>query len=249
MRLEVITLEGLPEIRAGMDLPALIVDQMESNGLKFKEGDVLALAQKIVSKAEDRFVDLASVVPSDDALRHAKTTGKDARLIELILQESQAVMRVRPGLMIVRDRRGLVLANAGIDASNVPGGRVLLLPVDPDASAARLRDALQQHAGCSLAVVILDSIGRAWRSGTVGTAIGCAGLPALLDLRGTPDRDGRTLQVTEIGLADEVAAAASLVIGQAGEGTPVALLRGVPYRRASGSAAQLQRPLSMDLFP
>jgi len=252
MRLEVITFEGLPEIRAGADLADLIHARMESDGLRLEQGDVIAIAQKIVSKAEDRCVELASVKPSDEALRYANITGKDARLVELILRESASVMRVGPNLMIVRDRRGLVLANAGIDASNVPGvsgDRVLLLPLDPDASAARLRDALQQRAGCAIAVVILDSIGRAWRMGTVGTAIGCAGLPALLDLRGTPDRDGRPLQSSEIGLADEVAAAASLMIGQAAEGTPMALLRGVPYARAAGHAVQLQRPLSMDLFP
>ena len=250
-RLEVTTLEGLPEIRAGDDLAAIILASLKANGMSLADGDVIALAQKIVSKAENRFVALRSVEPTPEALRYAAETGKDARLVEVLLRESREVLRTRPNLMIVEDKRGLVLANAGIDASNVPGSDddvVLLLPVDPDASAARLREALQLATGRKLAVLILDSIGRAWRSGTVGTAIGCAGLPALLDLRGRTDRVGRTLMVTEIGLADEVSAAASLLIGQAAEGTPVAIVRGVPYARAEGRAADLQRPRKMDLF-
>lgn len=250
-RLEILTLEGVPEVRPGDDLAALVLSAVAANGLALADGDVVALAQKIVSKAENRFVPLRSVEASAEALKYAKETGKDARLMEVLLGESRTVLRARPGLMVVEDKRGLVLANAGIDASNVPGSDedvVLLLPEDPDASAARLREALQAAAGCKLAVVILDSIGRAWRSGTIGTAIGCAGLPALLDLRGLPDRMGRTLMATEIGLADEVAAAASLLIGQAAEGTPVAIVRGVPYARAEGRAADIQRPRDKDLF-
>ncbi len=250
-RLEVSTLEGVPEVRSGDSLTAIIVQAMAASGLAFADGDVVALAQKIVSKAENRFVRLADVTPSARALDYAQQTGKDARLVEVMLQESREVLRVRPGLIVVEDRRGLVLANAGIDASNVPGSDqeiVLLLPVDPDASAARLRAELEETSGKQLAVVILDSIGRAWRTGTVGTAIGSAGLPALLDLRGQPDRVGRTLMATVVGLADEVAAAASLMIGQAAEGTPVALLRGVPYVRGEGRAADIQRPRDTDMF-
>ena len=253
-RLEVTTLQGIPEVRAGDDLAALILQSLSANGIAPADGDVVALAQKIVSKAEDRFVRLADVTPSARAQDYAAQTGKDARLIEVILEESREVLRARPGLIIVEDRRGLVLANAGIDASNVPGSdedTVLLLPVDPDASAARLRAALEAQTGRRLAVIILDSIGRAWRQGTVGTAIGSAGLPALLDLRGNADRVGRTLIATEIGLADEIAAAASLLIGQAAEGTPVALLRGVPsayMATPEGRAADIQRPRQMDLF-
>lgn len=250
-RLEVITLEGIPEVAAGDDLAGIIAAAVAGSGLKLQDGDVIAVAQKIVSKAENRFVDLRTITPSEQAVKYAAETGKDARLVEVMLRESNAVVRVRPGLIVVEDKRGLVLANAGIDASNVPGSEndtVLLLPVDPDASAAQLRAALQAQAGCTLAVLILDSIGRAWRSGTIGTAIGCAGLPALLDLRGNVDRVGRTLIATEIGLADEVAAAASLLIGQMAEGTPVAIVRGVPYARAEGQARDLQRPKSMDLF-
>jgi coenzyme F420-0:L-glutamate ligase/coenzyme F420-1:gamma-L-glutamate ligase len=254
-RLEVMTLDAFPEVGTGDDLALLIEAALQASDLELQDGDVVAVAQKIVSKAEGRAVNLASVLPSGPALGLAQNTGKDARLVELILRESVAaggaVVRIRPGLIIVEDSRGLVLANAGIDASNVPeseDGKVLLLPIDPDRSAALLRAALEAATGCRLAVVILDSIGRAWRLGTVGTAIGCSGLPALLDLRGSVDRNGRTLQATEIGLADEVAAAASLMIGQAAEGTPVALLRGVPYGRTEGRARSLQRPKSMDLF-
>lgn len=250
-RLEVFTLPGLPEIRPGDNLSAIIFDTLSANGIVLADGDVVALAQKIVSKAENRFVSLPSVQPSDEAKQLAAETAKDARLVEVMLRESRRVLRQRAGIMIVEDKRGLVLANAGIDASNVPGSdeeTVLLLPMDPDASAARLRDSLQQRSGRRLAVLILDSIGRAWRMGTVGTAIGCSGLPALLDLRGLPDREGRTLIATEIGLADEVAAAASLLIGQAAEGTPVAIVRGVPYERSEGRASDLQRPHDKDLF-
>ena len=254
-RLEVMTLDAFPEVGTGDDLALLIEAALQASDLELQDGDVVAVAQKIVSKAEGRAVNLASVLPSGPALGLAQNTGKDARLVELILRESVAaggaVVRIRPGLIIVEDSRGLVLANAGIDASNVPkseDGQVLLLPVDPDRSAAMLRAALEAATGSRLAVVILDSIGRAWRSGTVGTAIGCSGMPALLDLRGSVDRNGRTLHATEIGLADEVAAAASLMIGQAAEGTPVAILRGVPYVRSEGRARALQRPKNMDLF-
>ena len=250
-RLEVFTLPGLPEVRPGDDLAALVWAALSANGMALQDGDVVALAQKIVSKAENRFVSLRAVQPSAEALKYAADTGKDARLVEVMLRESRAVLRTRPNLMIVEDRRGLVLANAGIDASNVPGSideTVLLLPADPDASAARLRQDLQRRGGRKLAVIILDSIGRAWRQGTVGTAIGCAGLPALKDLRGRPDREGRTLMATEIGLADEISAAASLLIGQADEGTPVAIVRGLPYELGEGRASDIQRPRDMDLF-
>ena len=254
-RLEVMTLDAFPEVGTGDDLALLIEAALQASDLELQDGDVVAVAQKIVSKAEGRAVNLESIMPSAPALRLAQNTGKDARLVELILRESVvaggAVVRIRPGLIIVEDSRGLLLANAGIDASNVPeseDGMVLLLPIDPDRSAALLRAALEAATGCRLAVVVLDSIGRAWRLGTVGTAIGCSGLPALVDLRGSVDRNGRTLQATEIGLADEVAAAASLMIGQAAEGTPVAILRGVPYGRTEGRARSLQRPKSMDLF-
>lgn len=179
-------------------------------------------------------------------------TGKDPRVVELILRESAEVVRMRPGVIITAHRLGFVMANAGIDASNVEDGEgqeiVLLLPEDPDASAKRLRQQLRARAQVDVAVIINDSFGRAWRLGTIGTAIGVSGLPALLDLRGSPDRTGRRLQVTEVGVADEVAGAASLLMGQAAEGRPIVHVRGFPYPRREGNAAELVRPREADLF-
>ena len=242
-------LHGIPAVREGDDLVRLAISGLERSHMYLREGDVLVFAQKVVSKAEGRGVALADVTPSARALALSKETGKDARLVELILSESSEVVRQRPDLLIVRHRLGFTLANAGIDASNVDGGdHVLLLPADPDASAARIRAGLRAQTGIDNAVLIIDSLGRPWRMGTVGTAIGISGLPGVLDLRGRPDRNGRPLASTEIGLADELAAAASLVMGQAAEGTPIVLARGVPYQRRDGSARELVRPAEMDLF-
>jgi coenzyme F420-0:L-glutamate ligase / coenzyme F420-1:gamma-L-glutamate ligase len=242
-------LPGIPLIAAGDDLAAIIVAALRDAGLALATGDVLVLAQKIVSKAEGRSVDLATVSPSPRAITLGKETGKDARLVELILAESTEVLRHRPGVLIVAHKLGLVLANAGIDRSNVDGREhVLLLPRDPDRSCAELRRAIGAATGVEVGVTIIDSIGRAWRNGTIGTAIGVAGLPGLLDLRGTPDLYGRPLETTEVGLADELAAAASLVMGQAGEGRPVVLARGLGYGRRDGTARELVRPREKDLF-
>jgi coenzyme F420-0:L-glutamate ligase / coenzyme F420-1:gamma-L-glutamate ligase len=242
-------LRGIPPIAAGDDLADIALASLQESDERLREGDVLVFAQKIVSKAEGRAVDLASVVPSTRALKLAKETDKDARLVELILRESSEVLRHRPGLLIVVHRLGFILANAGIDRSNVGGGdRVLLLPIDPDASAARIREDLRAKTGLDVAVTIIDSIGRPWRMGTVGTAIGVSGIPALLDLRGRPDLHGRPLESTEIGLADELAAAASLAMGQADEGTPIVLARGVPYARRDSLARDLLRSKDKDLF-
>jgi coenzyme F420-0:L-glutamate ligase/coenzyme F420-1:gamma-L-glutamate ligase len=196
---------------------------------------------------------LDDVVPSPRALELAERCRKDPRIVELVLAESRAVLRAVPNVLVVEDRRGLVLANAGIDRSNVEPDangreRALLLPVDPDASAARLRARIRELAGVDVGVLINDSVGRAWRLGTVGTAIGASGIPGLLDLRGTPDLHGRALQITEVGFADELAAAASAVMGQADEGRPVVLVRGVTLARRDGSARELQRPRDQDLF-
>jgi coenzyme F420-0:L-glutamate ligase / coenzyme F420-1:gamma-L-glutamate ligase len=240
---------GIPMIAAGDDLAAIIVAALRDAGFPLTAGDVLVLAQKIVSKAEGRSVDLATVTPSPRAITLGEDTGKDARLVELILAESTEVLRHRPGVLIVAHTLGLVLANAGIDRSNVDGGEhVLLLPRDPDRSCAELRRAIAAATGVEVGVMIIDSIGRAWRNGTIGTAIGVAGLPGLLDLRGTPDLYGRPLETTEVGLADELAAAASLVMGQAGEGRPVVLARGLGYGRRDGTARELVRPREKDLF-
>jgi coenzyme F420-0:L-glutamate ligase/coenzyme F420-1:gamma-L-glutamate ligase len=241
-------LHSFAAITQGADLVQVTLASLEKSHERLREGDVLVFAQKIVSKAEGRSVDLDSVTPSARALALAEETGKDSRIVELILRESSEVLRQSKGLLIVQHKLGFCLANAGIDASNVDGGHVLLLPVDPDASATRIRNTLRAQTGIDAGVLIIDSFGRPWRMGTVGTAIGVSGIPALLDLRGQLDLNGRPLQSTEIGLADELAAGASLMMGQAAEGTPIVLARGVPYARYEGSASDLLRPKSKDLF-
>jgi coenzyme F420-0:L-glutamate ligase/coenzyme F420-1:gamma-L-glutamate ligase len=232
----------------------LILAALKSAGLGLEKGDVIAAAQKVVSKAEGRLVNLSEVTPSADAIELGERSGKDPRLAQLILSESRRVLRVRPGLVIVRHRLGFVCANAGIDHSNVcgawglPEDWVLLLPEDPDASAQRLRERFEEASGRAVGVLIIDSHGRAWRVGTVGVAIGLAGLPGVLDLRGQPDLYGYRLQTTDLGLADEVAAAASVLMGQADEATPVIHIRGLRYPLREGSARELLRPESQDLF-
>ncbi|MCC7099472.1 MAG: coenzyme F420-0:L-glutamate ligase [Rubrivivax sp.] len=251
-RIELLAVPGLPEVRAGDDLAALVAEHARAAGIDLRTGDVVVFAQKVVSKAEGRIVELATVQPSARAHELAERVGKDARLIELILGESSAVVRAVSNVLIVRHRLGFVMANAGVDQSNVPGHeageRALLLPVDPDASAARLRTALVALSGADVAVLINDSFGRPWRRGAVGTAIGCAGIAALQDLRGRPDRHGRTLRVTEVGTADEIAAAASLLMGQADEGLPVVIVRGLARAHAPSTAAVLVRAADEDLF-
>jgi coenzyme F420-0:L-glutamate ligase/coenzyme F420-1:gamma-L-glutamate ligase len=210
------------------------------------------VAQKIVSKAEGRLVRLADVRPSERANELAQQTGKDARLVELILQESEEVSRVRPGLIIVRHRLGFTSANAGVDRSNVPQEgeeeTVLLLPRDPDGAAAGLRQGIQERWGVAVGVIVADSHGRPFRLGTVGVAIGVAGLPALWDRRGEADLYGYRLQHTDVGLAGEIAAAASMVMGQAAEGTPVVLVRGLALPAGEGKASDLIRPKEFDLY-
>jgi coenzyme F420-0:L-glutamate ligase/coenzyme F420-1:gamma-L-glutamate ligase len=242
---------GIPAIRAGDDLAHILGDALEAATLPPMQADVLVVTHKIVSKAESRYVALAEVTPSPRARELAAATGKDAALVEVILSESRAVLRFRPGLIITEHRLGMVLANAGVDQSNVPqhgGPRVLLLPEDPDASSAALRAALQQRFGVALAVVVSDSVGRPWRQGVVGLAIGAAGLPALLDLRGKRDLEGRALQVTQVGLADEIASAAQLLMGEADEGRPAVLVRGLAWDGPPLPASALLREPELDLF-
>lgn len=249
--LMLLALSGVPIVEQGADLAEIILSALDHEGQRLEDGDIVAVAQKIVSKAEGRVVDLATVKASAKAAEIGLEADKDPRLIELILGESQEVMRIRKGAIIVRHKLGLVLANAGIDQSNVEhGGKTLalLLPVDPDASARSIRDKLIERSGVDVAVLIIDSLGRAWRTGTTGTAIGVAGVPGMIDLRGRRDLHGRTLETSELGFADEIAAAASLIMGQADEGRPVVLLRGIGYDRRCGSAAELVRPRHMDLF-
>lgn len=243
-------LTGIPEIARGAPLADLLLAAVARAGKHPAAGDVLVIAQKIISKAEGRTVRLASVQASARAAELALAADKDPRLIELILRESLEVLRVKPGVVIVEHRLGYVMANAGIDQSNVPGGQeaVLLLPEDPDRSAGRLREDLQRACGIDIGIVINDSFGRAWRRGVTGVAIGVAGLPALVDLRGRTDRNGRVLRVTEVAAADEIAAAASLLMGQADEGVPAVLVRGFPYERREGTAAELVRQRAEDLF-
>lgn len=251
-KLELIALEGIPLVKPGDDLAAIACDALVRMRLSPCDRDILVFAQKVVSKSEGRVVRLAGIEPSPRAHELARIADKDARLIEIILGESREVLRARAGVIVVEDIRGLVLANAGVDASNVntDGGdtSVLLLPENPDASAARLRDSIRARTRCDVGIVINDSIGRAWRNGTIGTAIGVSGLPGLLDLRGAPDLFGRALRTTDLGLADEVAAAASLLMGQAGEGRPIVLVRGIPYARRDGSARELLRDKALDFF-
>jgi coenzyme F420-0:L-glutamate ligase/coenzyme F420-1:gamma-L-glutamate ligase len=250
--LEVLAIPGIPMIEPGDDLAALIAEGLARGMHESRERDVIVIAQKVVSKAEGRSVDLATVKPSTRAIELAREVQKDPRLVELILSESVRVVRSRPNVLIVEHRLGFVMANAGVDQSNVasPDGpqRALLLPVDPDGSAAALRERLSALCGVPPAVVITDSFGRAWRRGTAGVAIGAAGLPALLDLRGNPDLFGRALQVSISGFADEIAAAASLVMGQGDEAQPVVLMRGLTWNAPANPASELVRPAAEDMF-
>lgn len=250
--LRLIALAGVPLVREGDDLCETIVSAVARSGEKLASGDVLVLAQKIVSKARGCHVDLATVTPSPRALELSRVVDKDPRVIELILRESSEVLRARRDVIVVVHRLGFVMANAGIDFSNVEGNahetRALLLPRDPDGECRQLRHALLQRAAVDVGVIINDSHGRAWRNGTVGVAIGASGVPALLDLRGKPDLFGRALRITQVGLADELAAAASLLMGQSDEGTPIVLIRGLPGEAHDGCAAELIRPKEMDLF-
>jgi coenzyme F420-0:L-glutamate ligase/coenzyme F420-1:gamma-L-glutamate ligase len=254
MSLTLTAIPGIPLIKAGDDLAGILLQALEAAGTELEDGDVLVLAQKIVSKAEGRWVDLAGVQPSKRALELAGQIDKDPRLVELVLQESNEVLRTRPGTIIVEHKLGFICANAGIDHSNVAGEGstaeewVLLLPAYPDGSAQQLRERWEQASGKHLGVLIIDSHGRAWRQGVVGITIGMAGLPGVVDLRGQPDLFGYTLRITQIGAADELAAAASLVMGQAAEGTPLVHVRGYPYALREGRLNELLRPKEQDLF-
>ncbi len=243
-------LSGIPAIHPGDDVAAILAEALDATGLTPCDGDVLVVTHKILSKAEDRYRSLEDVSPSPKALELAAATGKDAALVEVILSESREVLRSRRELIITEHRLGLVMANAGVDRSNVSGGpeRVLLLPEDPDASSAALRAALRTRFGVDIAVVVSDSAGRAWRNGVVGLALGAAGIPALQDLRGRNDLEGRPLEVTQVGLADEIASAAALLMGEADEGRPAVLVRGVRWRESPVTAAALIRDREQDLF-
>ena len=244
-------LTGIPDIQPGDDLTAILLRALGDAGLRLQDGDVLVVTHKIVSKAEGCLVDLATVSPSAEALALAYEVDKDPRLVDVILRQSRGVVRRRPGTLIMETRHGWICANAGVDRSNVAGEGaevVLTLPADPDASARRLRDSLVAATGADIAVIISDTHGRAWRLGTVNVAIGVAGMLPIADLRGQVDRSGYTLRVTTVARADELAAAAGLLSGQAAESLPVVLIRGAAYPRGDGRATDIQRPLDKDMF-
>ena len=247
----VIPLVGLPEIVAGDDLPVMLAERLASGEPGLEAGDILVVTQKIVSKAEGRMVDPATIEPGERAREVAARTGKDPALVELVLRESTAIVREAPNVLITRHRLGHVMANAGIDASNIGAGsgtRVLLLPEDPDASAATIAAACESTLGIRPAVLISDSFGRPWRIGTVNVALGLAGLPAIIDQRGQPDRDGRVMQVTQIAFADSLAAAAGLAMGEGTEGLPACIVRGLEWHGQAQSSDAILRPEAEDLF-
>ena len=250
--LKLTAVAGLPSINSGDDIAALILEALAKAELNLLDGDVLVIAQKIVSKAEGQSVQLDTITPSERARQVAQATRKDPRLVELILRESDEISRMAPGLLIVRHRLGFTSANAGIDRSNVGQDdsqeTVLLLPRDPDASARQIRQKIEEKCGIVTAVIISDSHGRPFRLGTVGVAIGVSGLPALWDRRGESDLHGYTLQHTEVGVGDEIAAAAGLLMGQGAEGLPVVLVRGLSLPPMDGCAADLIRPKENDLY-
>jgi coenzyme F420-0:L-glutamate ligase/coenzyme F420-1:gamma-L-glutamate ligase len=244
--IQIAGLAGLPEIKAGDDLAALIAEAVGAAGITIGADDVFVVAQKVVSKAEGRLVRLETVTPSPMACRWAEQQGKDARVVEVVLRESQRVVRMDRGILISETHHGFICANAGVDSSNAPPGCVILLPADPDASAAALRQRLEAAFGVRVGVVISDSFGRPWREGLVNVALGVAGMPAQVDCRGQKDSFGRSLQVTVIAVADELAGAAELVMGKA-RGVPVAVIQGYEFR-GEGSGRQLLRAPELDLF-
>src|SRR4030042_6321876 len=254
MSLVLSPLPNIPMIHTGDNLVEIIWNGLSETEIVLQDGDILVLAQKIVSKAEDRWVNLVSIEPSARAIALAEDVQKDPRLVELILRESSQVLRTRIGTIIVEHRLGVVCANAGIDHSNVAGDGnstedwVLLLPENPDASAQWVRQNLESMSGGRLGVMIIDSHGRAWRQGVVGVAIGISGMPGLVDMRGNSDLFGYTLRITTIGAADELAAAASLVMGQTDEAPPIIHVRGFPYGLRDGNLKGLLRPTDQDLF-
>lgn len=248
--ISITALPGIPLIESGDNLPQIILDALSRAGLALVNGDVLVVTSKIVSKAEGRLFDLNAVVPRDEANHLAQETRKDPRIVELVLRESRMISRKAPGVLVTQHRLGFISANAGIDQSNVNGSEnmVLLLPVDPDDSAESIRRNLRELTGADVGIVISDSHGRPFRMGNVGAAIGVAGMPALLDLRGKPDLFGRELKISIQGYADLVASAANLLTGEADEGRPVVLVRGLQFPAAEGHARELVRPPEQDLY-
>ena len=245
-------LSDIPSVGPGDDITTIVVTALERTSIVLEPGDVIVITHKIVSKAEDRYVDLEEIIPSEYARCLADEVGKDPRLVEVILSESNEVVRKNKGILVTEHRLGFVVANAGVDSSNIDHiegiSRVLLLPTDPDCICSEIRNRIQTEAGVCVGIIINDSHGRAWRNGTVGLALGSSGIPALLDLRGYPDIFGADLKTTQVGLADEIAAAASLLMGQGNEMRPVVHVRGLPYPLSEGKASDLLRNKQEDLF-
>ncbi len=254
MPLSLTPLKNSPLIRQDDNLADILLKSLQETKVKLQNDDIIVVAQKVVSKAEGRMVNITTVTPSTKALELSEKSQKDARIVELMLRESNEVLRIRVGTIIVEHKLGFVCANAGIDHSNVHGGGnekeeyVLLLPENPDLSARNIREYIKREAGVNVGVMIIDSHGRAWRNGTVGICIGLSGIPALVDERGWKDLFGYTLQITVVGVADELAAAASLMMGQAAEGIPAVHVRGFPYPLGEGSLKELIRPKNQDMF-
>lgn len=250
MTLTLTPLLDIPMIQADDDLGEIIMLSLNKANITLADNDIVVLAQKIVSKAEGRLVDLNTVNPSQEASDLAREVDKDPRLVELILQESNQIIRQRPGALIVEHKLGFICANAGIDRSNVGGDGewALLLPEDPDASADRLRAQLEQASGAKIGVLIIDSHGRAWRNGSAGLTIGLSGLPGVVDKRGEKDMFGYELKVTEIGAADELAAGASLMMGEVAEAIPAVHVRGFPYPLQDGRLGEILRDKEKDMF-
>lgn len=248
-RVDLIALRGIPAVAPGDDLAEMIVGACEAGRVQLRDHDIVVVAQKIVSKSEGRVVALSEVRPSQTALELAGETGKDPAVVQLMLDESTRVVRRSVNVIILEHRLGFVMANAGIDQSNAGDGMAILLPEDPDASAARLRRAIAASTGRTVGVIVSDSIGRAWRNGTVGHALGVAGVKPLLDLRGTPDLFERKMQVTEVAIADEIAAAASMLMGQGREAKPVVIVRGFALpANEDATVRELIRDKELDLF-
>jgi coenzyme F420-0:L-glutamate ligase/coenzyme F420-1:gamma-L-glutamate ligase len=243
----ILGVEGIPEIKPGNDLAELICAAMMRRGMSLEHGDVLVVTQKAVSKAEGRIVELEKVKPSAFAIELATTWDKDPRHVEVVLREAKRIVRMDHGVIICETRHGLVCANAGVDASNVPGGHLTLLPLDPDASAQRIQDGLRSRTGREVAVIISDSFGRPWRTGSTEVAIGVAGMLPILNLVGETDTQGRELRATWICVADELASAAELVTGKLNQ-VPVAIIRGYTVPAGEGSAQEMVRDVERDMF-